>query len=150
MSQEVCNPVEFKFVCPLPNGLHARPASQLAEFASDFASDLSLRNLRSGATANLKSTLAIIAADIRNGDECSIRVAGEDEASAGSALLGYITRDLPKSDEPLVESCSEPRTGSLPRALLAASVRCHFGTGVSPGIGKGASVIVGGMTLPPH
>ncbi|HWY70155.1 MAG TPA: phosphoenolpyruvate--protein phosphotransferase [Terriglobales bacterium] len=149
MSPEVCNPVEFKFVCPLPNGLHARPASQLAEFASDFASDVSLTNLRTGIAANLKSTLAIISADIRSGDECSIRVAGADEASAGAALLGYITRDLPKSDEPLVESGSERRIGPLPRALLAAGIRCHFGTGVSPGIGKGASVVVGGMTLPP-
>jgi len=78
MSQEVCNPVEFKFVCPLPNGLHARPASQLAEFASDFSSDLSLINLRTGIAANLKSTLAIISADIRSGDECSIRIAGSD------------------------------------------------------------------------
>ena len=149
MSQEVCNPVEFKFVCPLANGLHARPASLLAEFASDFSSDLSLINLRTGIAANLKSTLAIISADIRSGDECSIRIAGSDEASAGAALLGYITRDLPNSDEPLVESGSERRSGPLPRALLAAGIRCHFGAGVSPGIGKGKSVVVGGMTLPP-
>jgi len=147
MSQ-VCNPVEFKFICPLPNGLHARPASQLAEFASDFACDLSLINLRTGAAANLKSTLAIISADIRSGDECSIRVAGTDETSAGAALLGYITRDLPKSDEPLVESGSERRTGPLPRALLASGIRCYFGAGVSPGIGMGTPVIVGGITLP--
>src|SRR5262249_7681643 len=53
-----------------------------------------------------------------------------------------------ESEEPVGESGSEPRTGSLPRALLVAKVRCHFGTGVSPGIGKGTSVIVGGMTLP--
>ena len=150
MSQEVCNPVEFKFVCPLPNGLHARPASQLAEFAGDFASDVSLTNLRTGVTANLKSTLAIISADIRNGDECSIRISGGDEASAGAALLSYITRDLPNSDEPLVESGSESRTASLPRALSAAGIRCHFGMGVSPGIGKGTSVIVGRMSLPPN
>jgi multiphosphoryl transfer protein len=150
MSQEVCNPVEFKFVCPLPNGLHARPASQLAEFAGEFASDLSLTNLRTGVSANLKSTLAIISADIRSGDECSVKITGADEASAGSALLAYVTRDLPKSDEPLVEAGSERRSGPLPRALLAANIRCHFGAGVSPGIGKGASVVVGGMTLPPE
>jgi multiphosphoryl transfer protein len=149
MSQEVCNPVEFKFVCPLPNGLHARPASQLAEFASDFASDLSLTNLRTGIAANLKSTLAIISADVRSGDECFIRIVGTDETSASAALLSYITRDLPKSDEPLVESGSERNSGPLPRALLAAGARCHFGMGVSPGIAKGASVVVGGMTLPP-
>src|SRR5437763_10020471 len=149
MSQGVCNPVEFKFVCPLPNGLHARPASQLAKFAGDFASDLSLTNHRTGVAANLKSTLAIISADVRSGDECSIRVAGGDEASASAALLGYIARELPKSDEPLVESGSERRSGPLPRALLAAGLQSYFGAGVSPGIGKGASVVVGGMTLPP-
>src|SRR5712671_4257829 len=98
MAQGVCNPVEFTFVCPLPNGLHARPASQLAEFAGKFVSDLSLTNLRTGSSANLKSPLAIISADIRLSDPCSVRIAGVDEASAQLALREYIARDLPQSD----------------------------------------------------
>lgn len=148
MSQEVCNPVEFHFVCPLPNGLHARPASQLAEFASAFASDLSLKNLRNGAGANLKSTLAIISADVRNGDECSIRVIGTDEQTAGTALRGYIEKELLKSDEPLAPSRQASHSTNLPRALSGSDTEYHHGVPVSPGIGKGNAVVIGGMTLP--
>jgi len=148
MSQEVCNPVEFNFVCPLPNGLHARPASQLAEFASAFASDLSLKNLRNGAGANLKSTLAIISADVRSGDECSIRVIGSDEQAARTALRGYIEQKLSKSDEPLVRPSERRPNAALPRALARAETQYHCGVAVSPGIGKGKAVVIGGMTLP--
>lgn len=154
MSQDVSNPVEFSFVCPLPNGLHARPASQLAEFAGSFLSELSLTNLRNGNAANLKSTLAIISADIRRGDECSLRIVGTDEDIAGNALRRYILWDLSRSDEPLEEAEAEvatdsaPRYRLLPRALVASGVICHSGVAVSPGIGTGKVVVVGGMALP--
>lgn len=148
MMQGVCNPVEFTFVCPLPNGLHARPASQLAEFANAFSSDFLLINSRNGVSANLKSTLAIISADIRSGDECSLRVRGVDEEQARGALREYILRDLPKSDEPLAQPSQERRNPLLPRALASSARECHFGVAVSPGIGKGKSVILG-MSLPP-
>ena len=148
MKQGVCNPVEFTFLCPLPNGLHARPASQLAELAGRFASALSITNLRNGAAGNLKSTLAILSTDIRSGDECSIRAAGSDEHSAGAALRDYVARDLPESDEPLTEAAAVSRSGTLPRALSSSGAKCYFGAAVSPGIGKGKAVIIGGLVLP--
>jgi phosphoenolpyruvate-protein phosphotransferase len=120
----------------------------LAEFACAFASDFSLSNLRNGAGANLKSTLAILSADVRNGDECSIRVTGADEQAARAALRMYLAQDLPKSDEPLVQSESARPTGVLPRALSLEPMACHFGVAVSPGIGKGKAVVVGGIALP--
>ncbi|HKU27726.1 MAG TPA: phosphoenolpyruvate--protein phosphotransferase [Candidatus Sulfotelmatobacter sp.] len=148
MSQGVCNPVEFKFVCPLPNGLHARPASQLAEFAGGFTSDLSLTNLRTGAAANLKSTLAIISADVRKGDECAIRITGADEESASMALRGYIEQNLPLSDQPLDTPDENRKPMVLPRALSGAAISWHYGLAVSAGIGKGKAVVIGGMRLP--
>ena len=64
---------EFTFVCPLAAGLHARPASLLAELAGALNCEVSLTNLRTGVSANLKSTLGIIAADVRAGDEFHLR-----------------------------------------------------------------------------
>lgn len=148
MSQGVCNPVEFKFVCPLPNGLHARPASQLAEFAGGFASELSLTNLRTGAGANLKSTLAIISADVRSGDECSVRIVGTDEESARAALRAYIDQSLPFSDQPLSAPDESRKPIALPRALAHLTISYHSGVAVSAGIGKGKAVVIGGMHLP--
>src|SRR5258707_15468575 len=98
MMQSACMSLEFKFSCPLPHGLHARPASQMATLANGFLSDCTLINLRSGSTANLKSVLAIIATDIRLNYECSVLVNGADETIARSALQRFITHELPRCD----------------------------------------------------
>jgi phosphoenolpyruvate-protein phosphotransferase len=148
MRQYVSNAVEFSFVCPLANGLHARPASQLAEFASKFISEFSLTNLRSGAAANLKSTLAIISADVREGDKCSVHIFGEDEDIAAHALQKYINGDLPKSDGSTRKVEDQAIAFALPRALLSSGVTCYSGVPVSPGIGKGKTVVVGAIDLP--
>jgi fructose-specific PTS system IIA-like component len=148
MSHDLSNPVEFSFICPLPNGLHARPASQLAKFASSFRSELHLTNLRTRATANLKSTLGILSIDVRAGDECSVRVLGADDQEAGAALRGYIAVNLANSDEPLAEPAAGTNHSNLPRALMANAASYHFGVVVSSGIGKGKAVVAGGISLP--
>ncbi|RPJ72839.1 MAG: hypothetical protein EHM24_08790, partial [Acidobacteria bacterium] len=38
----------YAFTCPLPNGIHARPASALEEVARRFRSEVTLTNERSG------------------------------------------------------------------------------------------------------
>src|SRR5215469_11269514 len=103
MTQNACMALEFRFVCPLPNGFHARPASHLAGLANDFVSDCAMTNLRNGSVANTKSVLSIIAADIRLNDECSIRIQGADEQVARSALRRFVEKDLPAYDEPLTD-----------------------------------------------
>ena len=76
MTQRAGTSLEFAFVCSLSDGLHARPASHLAEVANDFASECFLTNLRTGSVANLKSVLAIISTDVRQGDRCTVQVRG--------------------------------------------------------------------------
>jgi len=95
----------------------------------------------------LKSVLAIIAADVRQGDNCCVRVEGPDEESARAALRHFVDHDLPLCDEPLVEAAA-PDTQALPRALRQTGVTCYFGTAVSRGIGHGAVVVTGGLALP--
>ena len=56
--------LSFTFVCSLSNGIHARPASHLAEVANTFASECILTNLRNDAIAKVRSVLAIISADV--------------------------------------------------------------------------------------
>lgn len=141
------NAVEFHFVCPLPYGLHARPASQMAEFAGGFVSQFKLINQRTGATANLKSPLAIISADVRGGDSCSIRILGEDQDSAFGALKEFIAQELAKADENLPPVEAELARPLLPRALQSPAITRHSGVAVSPGIGKGKAVVVGRVRL---
>jgi fructose-specific PTS system IIA-like component len=141
--------LEIPFTCPLPSGLHARPASRLAEIANTFVSELVLANLRTGVSANLKSVLSIIAADIKQGDECTLRISGPDETPAERRLRSYINQELPLTDVPLPKTTTRSGSGVLPRVLRASDVQALFGSAVSPGIGRGKVVTLGGLSLPP-
>ena len=138
---------DYTFRCPLSNGLHARPASQLAEVAGGFASTITLINERTGGEANAKSVLAIVAIGVRFNDACRIRIAGTDAEAALAGITEFAANVLPVCDEPL----PTPVAGTevvLPRLLRKADVRSHAGTPVSRGIGQGVVVVAGGLALP--
>ncbi|HEY3028403.1 MAG TPA: phosphoenolpyruvate--protein phosphotransferase [Pyrinomonadaceae bacterium] len=145
---QVCEALEFTFVCPLANGFHARPASNMAAVANRFVADCSLMNLRSGSVANGKSVLSLIAADIRKGDECQFRVSGMDDKEACAALRRFVEHDLPACDEPLTEIATDRCSGMLPRALKLAGVNCYFGLSLSRGIGQGKVLVAGDLVAP--
>ena len=149
MTQNATMLPEFKFSCPLPHGLHARPASQMANLASGFLSSCVLTNLRNGSTANVKSVLSIISADVRLDDECSITVEGADEVMARKALQRFVSHELPRCDAPLQE---RPRNKNnvarnVPRILLSAGVEICPGIPVSHGIAEGSVVMIENSTL---
>jgi phosphoenolpyruvate-protein phosphotransferase len=148
MTQRASTALEFAFVCSLSDGLHARPASHLAEVANEFASDCALTNLRTGAIANLKSVLAIISADVRQGDDCTVQVRGADEAAAHAVLLRFVEQVLPGCDVPLAGMSKIVGSGTLPRVLRSVGVDCCFGSPISHGIGQGSVVMLQGMALP--
>lgn len=148
MTQKSNRSFQITFSCPLPSGLHARPASYLAEAANQFLSESTLTNLRNGLTANAKSVLAVIAADIRHGDHCSLHISGPDEQTAHAALVRFVEQTLPRCDVPLATVSDSHRRNSVPRMLQAAKTACIFGTPVSRGIGQGKVVVVKKMTLP--
>lgn len=139
--------LEHAFECPLPNGLHARPATQLADVASRFASDITLTNERTASSANAKSVLAMVAIDVKRGDGCRVRISGADASPAHAALREFLTNVLPGCDEPLPTAAHSAKI-SLPPSLLKAASAWHAGTPACPGVGHGAVVIVGGLALP--
>ncbi|MCH8852064.1 MAG: phosphoenolpyruvate--protein phosphotransferase [Planctomycetes bacterium] len=139
---------DFTFRCPLPNGLHARPASRLAEVAGQFTSDVTLVNERSGEDANVKSALSIIAIGVKLDDSCLIRVDGTDAEEALAAIRDFVENVLPDCDEQLSMPAVETEI-VLPRSLRIADVVWHAGTPVSRGIGQGVVVVVAsGPSLP--
>ncbi|MFH1419553.1 MAG: HPr family phosphocarrier protein, partial [Planctomycetota bacterium] len=138
---------DHTFRCPLPNGLHARPASQLADVTARFTSDVVLINERTDASANAKSALSIIALDVKLDDTCRIRVVGADAEAALAAVSDFAANVLPVCDEPLPTLTAG--TGVvLPRLLRKAGVRLHEGTPASGGIGQGVVVVARGSALP--
>ena len=143
----------YAFTFPLPNGLHARPASHLQAVASRFASAATLLNERSGATANAKSVLSLVGADVRQGDACRLQLDGPDDREAVEALAAFVRDVLPGCDgppPPLAPPAGPTAAVPLPRSLFAAGpFRPLRGVAVSPGVGIGTVVAVGGWSVPP-
>ena len=114
--------LEHSFQFPLPNGLQARPASCLQEVTNRFAAEITLRNNRTGRTADAKSVLALIGADVKEGDPCRLEFSGADCAAALEAVRAYLQTEFIKSDEALPQIAAPESELPLPRTLRSAGL----------------------------
>lgn len=137
------------FVCPLPNGLHARPASCLAERVRQFQASVRFVNERTGRAADARSVLGVVGTDTRMGDACRLEVEGADEAAAASALRSFLADRFAASDEPLAQPAPAADTVTIPRSLRDAGLTCfHAGQPACRGVAIGAAAVAGGFALP--
>jgi multiphosphoryl transfer protein len=141
-------PLDYSFSCPLPNGVHARPASALEEVARSFTADVVLLNQRTGRSANAKSILSIVGADIRFSDPCLLKISGLDEERAMAALGSFIRNTLPRQETVLPTIAAANGDLHLPRCLEKSGVVFRRGTAVVPGIATGKIVRASGFNLP--
>ncbi len=141
-------PLDYTFSCPLPNGVHARPAAAIEEVARRFASAIWIENTRTGRSANAKSVLGLVGLDIRAGDSCRLAVEGRDEREALASLSAFFEDVFPRYDEPLPAPDAPAPAVVLPRALAEAGAEVLPGTAVVPGIGTGRAVRVGALSVP--
>lgn len=74
----------FEYRFPLPNGLHARPASAIMERVKPLGCKVQITNLSNQKTASASSVLSMISCDIAMGDQCLIAIEGESENLAMS------------------------------------------------------------------
>lgn len=139
--------MEINFSCPLPYGLHARPASMLAALVGQYQAHSILTNLRTQVSAQADSVLDLIALGVMQGDSCSLQISGEQEAAAYAALEHFIKRVLPACDA-VEEGSQLQSSGKLPKVLEGAAVNCQCGTSASPGIGIGTLVHFRGVSFP--
>lgn len=111
------------FICPLPNGVHARPAVALVKTARAFLSEITLTNTRTGQSANSKSLLAVVSAGIRSSDTCRLSVSGSDETEAMQVLSSFLSKDFPGCDgEPRITSAFVANAHQPAPADLACSL----------------------------
>ncbi len=139
---------DYHFTCPLPNGMHARPASALEHVARRFAADVSLTNERTGRPANAKSVLGIVSLDIRHGDRCLVVATGRDAAWAIESLRVFVERTLPRVDDVVAAPSTPAGEVTLPPVLRQAGATVTPGVAVVTGIGVGRAVAIGGLSLP--
>lgn len=124
---------DLRFRFPLPQGLHARPASRIQETAAAFASEILWDNLRTGGAADAKSVLALIGSDTLFEDPCLLRLTGPDAADAAEALRRLILEELPR-DEAAAEQAPPPPGPPLPWILTRGDGARFIGQAASPGI----------------
>ena len=140
--------LDYTFSCVLPNGVHARPASSLEEAARRFQCEIRIHNGRTGRDGDAKSVLGILSTDIRLNDPCRLTTSGSDAREAMTALSGFIEKEFPGCDQPLVQLAGSASVRSLPPMLKAAGTEMLFGTPVSAGIGWGRVLRMGGLCIP--
>jgi len=124
------------FLCPLPNGLHARPAWELKEQCSQWQSDIRLINHRLNSQADAKSSLALIGTGTLFNDSCSLEITGSDEEQARRALENYLEHRFIDSDseQPITV---DPTAQPLPRSLARLHPDLLSGHVLASGIGSG-------------
>lgn len=129
----------FPFTCVLPNGIHARPATQLEQVCRQFDCDIQLTNLRSERSGNAKSILALIGTDTLLDDSCLMTFSGDDSKQAMIAVEAYITHEFPHCDEAL-DTIVDDDTIVLPQSLLRHQPTLLTGKSLVLGIAKGRLV----------
>lgn len=105
-----------EFICELPNGVHARPASHVETLCNTFSSTIEWHNLRADRRGNAKSALALIGTDTLAGDSCQLLISGTDEQAAHQRLSQWLREEFPHCDAPLAvvkNSEIEPLPASL-------------------------------------
>ncbi|MGU3521931.1 phosphoenolpyruvate--protein phosphotransferase [Enterobacteriaceae bacterium C23F] len=125
------------FLCPLPNGLHARPAWALKEQCSAWRSDIRFINHRLNSHADAKSSLALVSTGTLFNDSCSLEICGPDEEQARRTLESWLDKDFIDSDSEL-PAAAAPQSHPLPRSLSRLHPHILPGTILASGIGFGA------------
>ena len=72
-------------------GFHARPASLFVQNALNYASDIKVKNLESGITADGKSLMSLLMLAAPKGTRLEVSAAGNDAENALESLGRMIT-----------------------------------------------------------
>ena len=122
-------PVEFRFTCPLANGIHARPASVLADVVRGFKARVKIA--RDGAAAvELVSVLSVVGLDIKLNEECVVTGEGEDAAQAIAALTKFVKEKLASVDDVAEAGAAHGKGGGTEATLPVALTKTTRGSRV--------------------
>lgn len=94
--------IELSTVVRVVEGLHTRPAAQMAKLAKGFKSSIHL--VRQGNPADAKSSVKLMLLGVKEGEEVLLRADGSDEQDALARLVQYL---------------QDPRAGLEEGALIA-------------------------------
>lgn len=144
---------EYRFKLALRNGMHARPASMLADSIRAFSSRITIAKEPGGAPVDARSVLSVIGLDVKHEDGVLAVADGSDAEEAIAALREYIENRLAEGEEAATEGSGGGADGpsqavQLPIGLRGLGVPTVYGRPVCAGIGIGVAVVIDGLSLP--
>jgi phosphocarrier protein len=83
---------EFSYVITDPEGIHARPAGRLVKVAAKFKSSITL--LKGEKSGDLKRIFSVMGLGAKTGHTLLIRVSGDDEDEAATAVEAFLKENL--------------------------------------------------------
>ena len=83
---------EFNYVITDPVGNHARPAGLLNKKAKEYASKVIID--RNGKEGDAKKLMMLMALGVKQGDEVTVKVEGDDEEKAVVELEQFFKENL--------------------------------------------------------
>ncbi len=107
--------IERQSIVRVEEGLHARPAAELAKIAKSFTATLEIT--KGDKSAPARSTVKIMLLGVKEGETISIRAEGEDEAQALESLCAFIeghTAPTLQATAPVNEPAPTPPSPTLP------------------------------------
>ncbi|WP_040976180.1 phosphoenolpyruvate--protein phosphotransferase [Necropsobacter massiliensis] len=135
--------LQIQFICELPNGIHARPASHIEAVCKHFKADIQWMNERTQIIGDAKSVLSLIGTNTMKNDACRLTIDGEDEQAAFERLKTYLENEFPFCDEILTQM--NGNVEPLPRSLANLKPKIIRAKTVCNGSAKGKLHIVGGI-----
>ena len=137
---------KITFACVLPNGIHARPASNIEKICKQFVSAIEWHNLRTNVTADAKSVLSLISSNTLLNDNCHLLIDGIDEEQAYQRLSTFIENEFPFCDEALTSTTDDEIT-PLPRSLSNLNPHIIRAKAVCGGVATGVLKQVANIDL---
>ena len=83
---------EFKYVIQDPVGIHARPAGILVKEAKNFKSTITF--IKGEKSAKATALMKLMGMGIKQGDEVTIRIEGEDEEVCAEAIEKFVKENF--------------------------------------------------------
>ncbi|QIQ20447.1 phosphoenolpyruvate--protein phosphotransferase [Zophobihabitans entericus] len=137
---------KIEFICVLPNGIHARPASHIEKVCKSFTASIELYNQRTDIKADAKSVLSLIGTSTLKDDTCCLIIDGQDEHVAFERLKVFIEKEFPHCDDALPTG-SDEQEEPLPRSLSNLNPQYIRAKAVCGGVASGKLQLISRIDL---
>ncbi|MCB8881383.1 phosphoenolpyruvate--protein phosphotransferase [Acidisoma cellulosilytica] len=123
--------LEQRVVVNVPEGLHARPASQFVRLARGFEASIQIE--RQGKRADAKSSVRLMLLGVKERDEITLHADGDDATEALQCLSAFVSDTSPAAAPSALPPAADPSSPAL------TALGEYSGTPASDGIALGAA-----------